>query len=461
MTGDPTDLPVRAMAAALRRGELSSEAVTRAFLDRIEAVNPKLNAVVQIRADAALSEARIADRAPAQRRGPLHGVPITIKDSLDTAGMITTAGTKGRDGFVPSQDASVVRRLREAGAIIIGKTNTPELTLNYETSNSVYGRTNNPFDLGRTSGGSSGGAAAIIAAGGSPLDIGSDTGASIRLPAHFCGIAGLKPTAGRVPRTGHIIDYRGASQYLTHIGPLARRADDLALVLGLISGPDGVDPHVAPVPLLDPADVPVAGLRVGHFTSLPPLEPTAETAAAVQSAVDALREGGCSVREIEIPESPRVFAMYMAILFGDGGAAVKRLLDHWGTADSALRTRVEGMTPLSSSELTARHEQVDCWRSRMLALFGEVDLIICPVNVAPAPVHNAFERPSAAYTQIFNLTGWPSTVVRAGTAGGVLPIGVQVVAPPWREDVSLAAAAEIEKALGRFPGPSACGTIHP
>jgi amidase len=449
------NLPVRALAAALRRGELSSETVTRAFLERIEAVNPKLSAVVQVRADAALAEARAADLVPTDRRSVLHGVPITIKDSLDTAGIITTAGTKGRAEFMPIQDATVVRRVREAGAIIMGKTNTPELTLNYETSNSVYGRTNNPFDLDRTSGGSSGGAAAIIAAGGSPLDIGSDTGASIRLPAHFCGIVGLKATAGRVPRTGHIIDYQGGSQFLTHIGPLARQVDDLTLLLGVIAGPDGVDPHVMPVPLGDPAKIQVTGMRVGHFTGLPPLNPTAETAAAVQSAVAALLDAGCSAREIEIPDSDAIFEMYMAVLFGDGGAAVKRALDRWGTAQSALRTRVEGMSTLSSGELTARYEQVDRWRSRMLALFADIDVIICPVNVGPAPLHNMFERASASYTQAFNLTGWPSTVVRAGTSVEGLPVGVQVVAPSWREDVSLAVAAKIEKALGPFPGPSA------
>jgi amidase len=450
---DPCILPVRALAAALRRGELSSEAVTRAFLDRIEAIKPKLNAVVQIRPDAALSEARAADRLPADRRGQLHGVPMTIKDSLDTAGITTTGGTKGRADFVPSQDATVVRRLREAGAIIMGKTNTPDLTLSLETSNLLFGRTNNPFDLSRTSGGSSGGAAAIVAAGGSPLEIGSDTGGSIRQPAHFCGIAGLKPTAGRVPRTGHILNYEGAPQFLTHIGPLARRVDDLALVLGVIAGPDGVDPHMVAMPLGDPAVLQVAGLRLGYFTRLPPLEPTAKTTDAVESALGALRGAGCSAREIEIPGSRSIHEMYMTVLFGDGGAAVARTLDRWGSEESALRERIETMRALSGGEMTALYEQLDRWRSQMLALVAELDAIVCPVTAAPAPVHQTFDRTTAAYAQAFNLTGWPSTVVRAGTSDEGLPIGVQVVAHPWREDVSLAVAAEIEKALGPFQAP--------
>ncbi|HET6900342.1 MAG TPA: amidase, partial [Vicinamibacteria bacterium] len=192
-------LSARALADSLRRGALSSEAAVRAFLERIEAVNPRLNAVVQLRAEAALEEARAADRVAPARRGPLHGLPMTLKDSLDTAGLVTTGGTTGRASFVPAEDATVVRRVRAAGAIVLGKTNTPDLTLSYETTNLVYGRTNNPFDPSRTSGGSSGGAAAIVAAGGSPVEIGSDTGGSIRLPAHCCGVAGLKPTAGRVP----------------------------------------------------------------------------------------------------------------------------------------------------------------------------------------------------------------------------------------------------------------------
>jgi amidase len=243
------------LARAIRAKEISSVEVVQAFLERIAAVNPALNAVVQLRAEAALAEARAADAALAhgQIMGPLHGVPMTIKDSLDTAGVITTGGTTGRATYVPAQDATVVARLRAAGAILLGKTNTPELTLWGETDNLVYGRTNNPYDLTRTPGGSSGGAAAIIAAGGSPLDIGSDTRGSIRLPAHFTGIAGIKPTSGRVPRTGHIVPWGlGAVDALTQLGPLARYVEDLVLILPLICGPDWQDPAMVPMPLGDP-----------------------------------------------------------------------------------------------------------------------------------------------------------------------------------------------------------------
>jgi len=244
-----------ALAKAIRAKEVSSQEVIHAYLERVEGVNPQLNAVVQLTADMARQHAREADKALARGevRGPLHGVPMTVKDSLDTAGVITTAGTLGRASFVPAQDATVVARLRAAGAILLGKTNTPELTLSSETDNLVYGRTNNPYDPSLIPGGSSGGAAAIVAAGGSPFDLGSDTGGSIRQPAHFCGIAGIKPTSGRVPRTGHIISFdMGALDALTQIGPMARFVQDLALILPVIAGVDWRDPAVVPMPLGDP-----------------------------------------------------------------------------------------------------------------------------------------------------------------------------------------------------------------
>src|ERR671924_288509 len=211
-----------ALARAIRAKEVSATEAVHAYLQRIAAVNPALNAVVQLCAEAAQAEARAADTALArgQMTGPLHGVPMTIKDSLDAAGVITTGGTQGRATFVPAHDATAVARLRAAGAILLGKTNTPELTIAYETDNLIYGRTNNPYDLSRTCGGSSGGAAAIVAAGGSPFDIGSDTGGSLRVPSHGCGTATIRPTSGRVPRTGHILPPAGVMDALTQIGPI-------------------------------------------------------------------------------------------------------------------------------------------------------------------------------------------------------------------------------------------------
>ena len=247
------DLPFASameVAAAIRSGSLSSVEAVEACLRRIAVVNPAINAVVRL-ADGAIEAARAADAA--RRRGdvlgPLHGVPFTIKDSLDTAGVTTTAGTVGWAGRVPDRDATVVARLKAAGGILLGKTNTPEFTWANEADNLVYGRTSNPYDLERSCGGSSGGSAAIVAAGGSPFDIGSDTGDSIRQPSHVCGVAGLKPTSGRVPRTGHHPSYRGLLESFTQLGPIARRVEDLCLILPIIAGPDGEDPHIAPVGL--------------------------------------------------------------------------------------------------------------------------------------------------------------------------------------------------------------------
>ena len=251
----------------------------RACIERIQAVNARLNAVVQFTAEAALAAARDADAALARGeiKGPLHGVPMTIKDSLDTAGIVSTGGTKGRAAFIPSADAPVVARLKQAGAILLGKTNTPELTLSFNTTNLSSGPTRNPYDHTRSPGGSSGGAAAIVAAGGVPFDIGSDYAGSIRVPSHFCGVAGIKPTSGRVPRTGHWPGSGGLFQSFTQLGPIARRVEDLELVLRVISGPDGDDPHIAPVVLRDASSVDVASLRVAWFADNGIRSPTAES----------------------------------------------------------------------------------------------------------------------------------------------------------------------------------------
>jgi len=219
------------LADAIRSKQWNSRAIVEAHLERIAKVNPKLNAIVQLTADTARKEADEADAAVARGeiKGPLHGVPMTIKDTLETSGVICTGGTKGRASYVPKADATAVARLRAAGAIFLGKTNVPELAGAIESDNLVYGRTNNPYDLARTPGGSSGGEAAIISACGSPLGLGTDAGGSIRIPAHFCGLAALKPTSGRVPRTGQFPQPMGARAPVFHVSLISRRIEDLAL----------------------------------------------------------------------------------------------------------------------------------------------------------------------------------------------------------------------------------------
>ncbi len=450
------------IARAIRDKEVSAVEVVQAHLDRIAEVNPSLNAVVQLCADRALDEAREADAALARgdATGPLHGVPMTLKDSLDTEGVVTTGGTTGRRDFVPERDATVTARLRAAGAILMGKTNTPELTMAGETDNSVYGRTNNPFDLDRSPGGSSGGAGAIICAGGSPFDIGSDTGGSIRMPAHLCGIAGIKPNSGRVPRTGHIINYTlGATDSYTQNGPMARYVEDLELILRVISGPDWIDPAIVDMPLRNPADVDLNSLRVAFYTDPPGYKvPAQDTRNAVQAAVRALSDVAASVEENAPQPLERVPDMTAKIGGGDGRAGTRRLLDKAGTTDvsAILSKRFDEAEPVTTSEFTKALEDLDQYRSDMLRFIGDYDVIISPVTAQPAQPHGAsFEDRNrhAFYTGPYNLTGWPGAVVRCGTSSEGLPIGVQVIARPWREDVSLAVAAFLESALGGWQKP--------
>ena len=441
---------------------MSAVEIAEAHLRRIDEVNPKLNAVVQLASERAMDEARAADAALARGEslGPLHGVPITIKDSHDTEGIVSTGGTLGRKDFVPEADATAVARMRAAGAIVLGKTNTPELTLSFETDNLVYGQTNNPYDVGRTPGGSSGGAGAIIAAGGSAMDLGTDTGGSIRVPSAFCGLAGLKPTSGRVPRTGHIVPWGlGGLDSLTTIGPMARYVEDLWLAFPIIAGPDGIDPFIHPVPLGDPASVNIAGLRVAFFTDNGTVSPTAEVEASVRSAAAAIADSGAEVVE-DLPAAitENIDANITSILTADGGAGVRRLVDKAGTEQVHPRlNRFLQAEPISTAEYTALLEHMDAFRSQMLSFMENYDAILSPVRPWPALPHGesltSEASPANFYTSVFNTTGWPGSVVRVGTSSDGLPISVQVMCRPWREDVAVALAAVLENALGGYVRP--------
>ena len=455
---------VRTIARAIRDREVSSEEVVRAYLDQIDRVNPVLNAVVHVCADRALDEARKADEAVAagSELGPLHGVPMTIKDSLDTAGVLTTAATVGRRDDVPDEDATCVARMREAGAILIGKSNTPEFTLSGETDNLVYGRTNNPYDPSLMPGGSSGGAGASIAAGCSPMDLGSDTGGSVRLPSHFCGIAGLKPNSHRVPRTGHAIHHMmGALDSLTQNGPMARYVDDLYPILSVIAGPDWRDPGIVPAPLHDPADVDVTSLRVAMHTDNGIFSPTAETAEAVRAAARCLADAGVHLEE-EVPDPiARHEDLFGRLFNADGGAWVQRLLDASGTAEASpfVARRMKPDEALDTPTFTALLEELDAYRSAMLGFIRQYDAILSPTCAFPATVHGGTvydesRRGGFSYTSAYNMTGWPGVVVRGGSSSEGLPIGVQVVARPWREDVALALARVIEQSSGGWQRPA-------
>lgn len=458
-----TRISAAGLAKAIRARRVSAEEAVDAYLKRIENINPALNAVVQIRADEARAEARRADGALARgdATGPLHGVPVTVKDSFETTGVISTGGTQGRRRFVPDRDATAVARLREAGAILLGKTNVPELSLAYESDNLVYGRTNNPYDLMRTPGGSSGGEAAIIAAGGSPLGLGSDSAGSIRLPAHFCGIAGIKPTTGLVPATGLFPPYVWMMEQLSAVGPMARFVEDLMLVLPLLAGTDWEDPASTPVPPGEPGRVTLGNLRAAFYSDNGIMSPTPETVKAVREAAGALADAGLTVVE----DCPEIIGLSHGLihdlLAADGGSGINILIQMAGTADIHPLTRklLDSVAPrsVSAAEFGGMMFRWRLFRSAMLSYLKQYDVIICPVCACPAMPHGAASEdpnaPAFSYAVTYNLTGWPAVVVRGGTSPEGLPIGVQVVARPWREDVALAVARHIEKAAGGWQPP--------
>ena len=450
------------IAREIRAAQLSCRQIVEACLERIEQVNPDINAVVQLVGERALGEADELDRmaARAQFRGPLHGVPITLKDSLDTAGIVTTGGTLGRKDFVPDQDAPVVARLRAAGAVLLGKTNTPELTFSGETNNLIYGRTCNPFDLERSPGGSSGGSAAIIACGGAALELGSDTGGSIREPAHLCGIAGIKPTSGRTPRTGHIVPYGGGVlDSLTQIGPMARYVEDLSLALPLICGPDGRDPAVVPVPMGDPRAVDVSKLRIAWYADNGIVTPADDIQRVVTATAKALRAAGLNLKEKLLPQTRKLVDLTTEFREATNAGFIMRLLQRYGTEQPGEELRgyltEEGIANANRLD-PALVEAIDEARSQALGFFADYDAILCPASFAVARPHRASHHDSFddwGYIQIHNLLGWPGVSVRAGTSAAGLPVGVQLVAAPWREDIALALAQQVETLMGGFRPP--------
>ena len=442
------------MAALVRAKKISAEELVRAHLDRIHQVNPALNAVCKLDSEGALQAARAADAALMRGEpvGPLHGVPMTIKDSFDTKGLISTGGTSGRANYVPSADATAVARLRFAGAIILGKTNTPELTISYETDNLIYGRTNNPYDLTRTCGGSSGGAAAILAVGGAALELGSDTAGSIRVPAHFCGVAGLKPTFARVSRAGHIIPPGGVVGRQTHIGPMARSVADLALALSIISGIDPEDPDVVPVINADHTKVHTKGLRVAYFADFQKGTVATEVRKAVTDTVALLRADGIECVEARPDCFEAAEQIAGALNAGDGGEYYRQLLRRYGSTNlhpstaSFLQNVRNGV--ISGRKYSDVLMEWAALRESALKFMMQFDVMICPPCSGVAPKHGAAGSLDFTAAYFFNYVGWPVAVVRAGKSAEGLPVGVQVVGRPWREDNVLAVALQIEQNLG-------------
>jgi amidase len=469
VSSDPADelvfMSTVKLAQLVREKKVSAVELLKAHFTRIDAVNPKLNAIVTFCRERAFAEADAADRALAAGRnlGPLHGVPMAIKDSWDTAGVISTGGTQGRAFFVPEKDATVVARLRAAGAILMGKTNTPEFTLGGVTGmgttvNILHGMSRNPYDLTRSTAGSTGGGGAIIAAGGAPFDIGTDFGGSIRGPAHNNGIAGLKPQTGRVPRTGHIVDFGGVFDSYQQGGPMARRVEDLRLLMPILSGPDDLDALIAPMPWADPLAVDVSKLRVAYYLKFTPESPapTKEMADVVLACAKHLESLGCKITESAPPDALLAAELSTKLREGDGNAWQLRLTKKYGTTVPGPNRRFD-YPLIPTAEFTRLLEERDAWRSKMLQWVKNYDLILCPPALGPAQKigDRATEGRSrgSSFTSTYNLTGWPSGVVRAGTSPEQLPLGIMATAQPWREDVVLAALGELERKFGGWKKP--------
>lgn len=430
-----------------------------AHLDRIADVNPALNAAVEVVGEQALADANAADRELAfgNPRGPLHGVPFSIKDSIEQAGTRCTAGTIGRmKAALSTVDATLVERLRRAGAIPIARTNLPDLLFAFESDNLIYGQTNNPYDVSRTPGGSSGGEAALIAACGSPLGLGSDAAGSVRLPAAFCGIAGIKPTSGRLPRTGHFPPAGGWLEMVWQIGPMARRVEDLVEAMRWLNGPDGIDVTVPDVPFREPAQVKLADLRVAYYTDNDCAPADEEVAAVVRSAARAIEPEVRSVAEARPSCLGEAYDLEMKWIGPDGGdglraylhtlgsARVHPLLTGWLDKLEAYRTDLAGLARYWS--------ELDAYRAEMLRFARDIDVILAPAYIHAGLPHGESIRDENfrgfSHTMAFNMAGWPAAVVRGGESAGGLPIAVQVAAAPWREDVALRVALALEEAMG-------------
>ena len=457
-------LSATAQAALIRERQISSRELIEIHLAQIARVNPRINAAVLVLAETALAEARQADEALARAEavGLLHGVPFSIKDSLELAGTVCTAGTLGRRGAAPStEDATTVARLRQAGAIPIAKTNLPDLLFAFESDNLLFGKTCNPYDVSRTSGGSSGGEAALIAACGSPLGLGSDAAGSVRVPAAFCGIASIKPTAGRLPRTGHFPPTGGWIERIWQIGPMARHVEDLWWAMRLLVWGDGRDATVIDMPL-ERSMVMLGNLRLAFYTDNGIAAATAEVCDVVRRAARALEPDTAAVGEARPACLAQAYDLEMKLLGADGGDGLRDYLKHLGS------TRLHPLLAAWLDKLECYRTdlggfaqywaEVDAYCAEMLAFLGQFDVILCPAYTQPALPHGTSTLDENfrgfSHTMAYNVAGWPTSVVRCGESADGLPIAVQVVAAPFREDIVLAVARRLEEAFGGWKAPT-------
>ena len=444
-----------------RTGQVSAVELAEAHIRQIERLNPVLNAIVDFDPERVLAQARALDARSAPK-GALHGLPVTVKSSISTAGYRCEIGSTIHRGDVPKEDAPVVARLRAAGAMILGTTNCPEFLMAYETDNLLYGRTNNPWDLKRSPGGSSGGESAAIAACMSAAGLGSDSGGSVRLPAHFTGICALKPTPGRVPGRGHLPPCVGPFSVLGAIGPMARTIKDVSLLFEAVSGQDPLDPASAPVSLKKPDLSELRGQSVGYFEDDGLVPVTQETRKAIDDSVLVLRDAGFRVE----PFRPRTLELLRQLwwkFFVRCGAmfyqpAIRGKESQLSPIFREFLSIAAVDGPLGGTELLDAWAELDLLRSRTLAEMQSHPILLCPVASIPAFKHRernwTVEGREVAYldavrhTQWFNVLAGPAAVVPVGRSPEGLPIAVQIAARPYRDESALAVAAILDEAFG-------------
>ena len=452
----------------LRAGELSVSELAEAHIAQIERLNPQINAFADFDPERARAQAAALD-AQQSPRGPLHGLPVTIKSSISTAGYRCEIGSHLHAGDVPREDAVAVGRLRAAGALILGTTNCPELLMAYETINDLHGRTANPWDLARTPGGSSGGESAAIAAGMSAAGLGSDSGGSVRVPAHFTGICALKPTPGRFPAQGHLPSNVGPFATLGAIGPMARTVADIDLLFRTVGGQDPDEPNSPPVEYRERG---MEGLRshtIGFFEDDGIVPVTTETRAAVQSAAQVLRETGFRVEPFRPQTLEQLRKLWWKFFVQCGAMFYAPLIASKRERLSPIFTEflsiAESLPPLSATDLLNAWAELDVLRAHTLREMSAYPVLLCPVASVPAWCHGERQwtidgrtvdyLDAVRHTQWFNCLAAPAAVVPVGRSIEGLPIGVQIVARPYEDEVALGIAGIVDAAFGYQPPPLA------
>jgi Asp-tRNA(Asn)/Glu-tRNA(Gln) amidotransferase A subunit family amidase len=467
MTDISTFSTIAEITASIRSKKVSPVEIVDAHLSRIESLQPKLNAFVHLDAGAARAQARAAEAAVSrsQALGLLHGVPVTLKSCIDVANWPCPAGSLLRKDYVPRSDAPLVSRLKSAGAILLGNTNTPEFLMAYETNNLLTGKTSNPWNLAYSSGGSSGGEAAAIAAGCSMGGVGSDGGGSIRVPAHFCGICGLKPTPGRIPSTGHFPSGAGAFGWIGVVGPMARTVADVRALFEVMAGPDAGDAHSAPVPLRTYPENDLRATPIGLLQSPALGNATPETRFAVDRAAKLLSDRGFSVEPFELSGLDRALELWWFFF----GPVIAHLLNtnlagHESQLSPMLREYLSNATspvPPSLDQFIQACVERDLLREQILRQMDRVPILLSPVSSAPAFRHGEGNynpgtgyRDTMRFSQWLNLTGLPGASVPVGLSSEGLPIGVQVIGRPFEDELVLAIAAALEHSRGPWQPPT-------